>query len=85
MRKAYGDKLPGSGYARSGKAGGYAPGTDVASGRPAAAAAVASTHDTALTVTSSVAGAGALLVLVSWAFTAVRRDRRRRGTPATGA
>ncbi|BFP56028.1 hypothetical protein SCMC78_58350 [Streptomyces sp. CMC78] len=34
VRKAYGDKLPGSAYARSGKAGGYGPG---AAGGPAPA------------------------------------------------
>ncbi|MFD3653829.1 hypothetical protein [Streptomyces sp. NPDC058620] len=101
VRKAYGDKLPDSGYGRSGKAGGYATGpgtapgpgkatgtdpglgTGVAAGRPAAAAV--STPDTALAVTSAVAGAGALLVLVSWARTAVRRDRRRGETPGADA
>ncbi|MFB7231021.1 hypothetical protein ACFCY9_25125 [Streptomyces fimicarius] len=36
VRKAYGDKLPGSGYARSGKAGGYGP---EAAGGPAPAPA----------------------------------------------
>ncbi|WP_328909542.1 hypothetical protein OG230_08600 [Streptomyces sp. NBC_00234] len=89
VRKEYGDKLPGSGYAHSGKAGGYAPGTGPEPGTEKVAArqatAAAGTHDTALTVTSAVAGAGALLVLVSWALTTVRRDRRRRETLATGA
>ncbi|MFE7340101.1 hypothetical protein [Streptomyces griseus] len=41
VRKAYGDKLPGSGYARSGKAGGYGP---EAAGGPAPAPAPGPVH-----------------------------------------
>ncbi|WP_137233816.1 hypothetical protein [Streptomyces sp. BPSDS2] len=41
VQKAYGDKLPGSGYARSGKAGGYGP---EAAGGPAPAPAPGPVH-----------------------------------------
>ncbi|MFE4858251.1 hypothetical protein [Streptomyces sp. NPDC056670] len=69
---AYGDKLPGSAYDRSGKAGGYAETAEESRAQAAQAAAVASRHgDTSLTVLS---GAGALLVL-GLTGAAVRRRR----------
>ncbi|MGW6710169.1 hypothetical protein ACWGDE_35505 [Streptomyces sp. NPDC054956] len=63
--KAYGDKLPGSAYARSGKAGGFAP-TEAAAG--------SGTADGLLPV-----GAGAVaLALGAAGLAAVRRSRRQR-------
>ncbi|MGC5346743.1 hypothetical protein ACPXCE_13215 [Streptomyces sp. DT24] len=73
VRAAYGDKLPGSGYARSGKAGGYAP---VAAPTPGRAPGV-------LTTRTAGVGAGVLAVLALGGLTALRRHRGRRG--ATGA
>ncbi|WP_326764952.1 hypothetical protein OG978_10570 [Streptomyces sp. NBC_01591] len=84
VRAAYGDKLPGSAYARSGKAGGYAPADGPpgsGSGKPRTAAA-STASGTALTATSAVAGAGALAVLGLGGLTAVRSRRRR--NPVTG-
>ncbi|MFJ2372600.1 hypothetical protein ACIOZL_07360 [Streptomyces sp. NPDC087769] len=79
VRAAYGDKLPGSGYARSGKAGGYAP--PAAAPAPEPRTVTASTASgTALTATSAAAGAGALVVLALSGLT-VLRNRRRRETP----
>ncbi|MFD7528461.1 MULTISPECIES: hypothetical protein [unclassified Streptomyces] len=78
VRAAYGDKLPGSGYARSGKAGGYAPPAAPAPEPRTVAAGTAS--GTALTATSAAAGAGALVVLALSGLT-VLRNRRRRETP----
>ncbi|MFI1680070.1 hypothetical protein [Streptomyces sp. NPDC020607] len=70
VRKAYADKLPGSAYEKSGKAGGYdepAPGPKTDDGGP-------------VTVASSLAGAGALVALgLSGAALARRRGARRRG------
>ncbi|MFF2020316.1 hypothetical protein ACFVW2_00685 [Streptomyces sp. NPDC058171] len=83
VRSAYGDKLRGSGYAKSGKAGGYGPaeaarGAEGAHG-PAAhdtPATRAAEPDGALSVPVAV-GAGAagvgLLALLLWAGTALRR------------
>ncbi|MFE6684228.1 hypothetical protein [Streptomyces sp. NPDC057729] len=81
VRRAYGDKLPGSGYARSGKAGGYGPSTSTSGPREDAGGdhgvAVAGTaSDTALTATSAVAGAGALAVLALGGITALRSRHR---------
>ncbi|MEV5687062.1 hypothetical protein AB0L68_28320 [Streptomyces sp. NPDC052164] len=99
VREAYGDKLPGSGYARSGRAGGYGPDAATGSGPapgpasgpgsgPVMAATAAGAPDTAadgaLTATSAVAGAGALLALALCGITAARRHRRTRETPASG-
>ncbi|NEB36679.1 hypothetical protein [Streptomyces sp. SID14515] len=106
VRKAYGDKLPGSEYARSGKAGGYGPeavggqapapapgpvqgpapgqAPDTAAG-PALAGAASGSPDTALTVVSTTAGAGALLALVLCGAAAVRRRSRTGRSPATDA
>ncbi|MCX4867809.1 hypothetical protein OHU11_32690 [Streptomyces sp. NBC_00257] len=79
VRAAYGDKLPGSGYARSGKAGGYAPPAAAPAPEPRTAAA-STASGTALTATSAAAGAGALVVLALSGLT-VLRNRRRRETP----
>ncbi|MFE9406150.1 hypothetical protein ACFYNY_31095 [Streptomyces sp. NPDC006530] len=72
VQRAYGDKLPGSAYDRSGKAGGYAGPAEAAG---AARAAVAG-GDTALAPVSAVAGAGLALGLLG---TAWRRRRRAAG------
>ncbi|NEA02596.1 hypothetical protein G3I28_25220, partial [Streptomyces sp. SID10116] len=70
VHKAYADKLPGSAYEKSGKAGGYdepAPGPKTDDGGP-------------VTVASSLAGAGALLALgLSGAALVRRRGARQRG------
>ncbi|MFF3998330.1 hypothetical protein ACFYX8_34120 [Streptomyces cyaneofuscatus] len=92
VKEAYGDKLPGSGYAKSGKAGGYGPGAaDADTGQapapgPALAdAAGTGTPDTALTTVSTMAGAGALLALALGGATAVRHRLRTRRNPAPDA
>ncbi|WP_437113431.1 hypothetical protein [Streptomyces venezuelae] len=70
VRKAYADKLPGSSYEKSGKAGGYeepAQGPKTDDGGP-------------VTVASSLAGAGALVALgLSGAALVRRRGARQRG------
>ncbi|QES40970.1 hypothetical protein DEJ49_08130 [Streptomyces venezuelae] len=70
VREAYADKLPGSAYEKSGKAGGYdepAPGPKTDDGAP-------------VTVASSLAGAGALVALgLSGAALVRRRGARQRG------
>ncbi|WP_240361858.1 hypothetical protein [Streptomyces sp. MBT27] len=72
---AYGDKLPGSAYDRSGKAGGYAETAAETRAQAAQAAAVAARNDDGSpTVTATVAGAGVLLAL-GLTGTAVRRRR----------
>ncbi|MFJ2772833.1 hypothetical protein [Streptomyces sp. NPDC087300] len=74
VQKAYGDKLPGSAYAKSGKAGGY----DKESAGNAAGTG-ASTQGP-VTVASSIAGAGALLALgISGTALVRRRAARREG------
>ncbi|MFF6910382.1 hypothetical protein ACFY9Q_31130 [Streptomyces sp. NPDC012389] len=93
VKEAYGDKLPGSGYAKSGKAGGYGPEAAAAPGAaeapapgPALAdAAGTGTPDTALTTVSTMAGAGALLALALGGATAVRHRIRTRQNPAPDA
>ncbi|MEV0445428.1 hypothetical protein AB0I84_23035 [Streptomyces spectabilis] len=78
VHKAYGDKLPGSAYAKSGKAGGYdkpAAPPDSA-GRTASAAGGA---DGPVTVVSSVAAAGAAVALGLSGVAFVRRRSRRLG------
>ncbi|MEV0782047.1 hypothetical protein AB0I52_03455 [Streptomyces sp. NPDC050423] len=88
VRAAYADKLPGSRYARSGRAGGYGPaGAEPAAGHPAAAArpgpAIAADTgadqgaDTALTAASGAAAAGAAAVLGLCGAKALRRRRAR--------
>ncbi|MFG2719451.1 hypothetical protein ACGFW5_14315 [Streptomyces sp. NPDC048416] len=75
---AYGDKLPGSAYDRSGKAGGYAETAQETRAQAAQAGAVAAGGtggDSSLTV---VSGAGALLVLGLGGAGVLRRRRRAR-------
>ncbi|MCX5390015.1 hypothetical protein ABZY68_06050 [Streptomyces sp. NPDC006482] len=67
VAKAYGDKLPGSAYAKKGAAGGYAP--------QASAPAPAPHEEPAVTVASTAAGAGAVLALALAATAAIRRRR----------
>ncbi|MFF1697373.1 hypothetical protein ACFVXC_27795 [Streptomyces sp. NPDC058257] len=76
VHDAYADKLPGSAYAKSGKAGGFAPKEPVA--RPPAAPAEASAEGP-VTVASSVAGAGALVALGLSGVAVLRRRARQRG------
>ncbi|MFE6662071.1 hypothetical protein ACFVFH_00700 [Streptomyces sp. NPDC057697] len=88
VRAAYGDKLPGSGYARSGKAGGYGPSTAPSTapgpgGRGQGAVAAGTASGPAVAAVPATAGAGALLVLALGGLT-VLRNRRRRG-PADSA
>lgn len=99
VKEAYGDKLPGSGYAKSGKAGGYGPGAAGTGQAPAAEgpapapapgpvladAAGTGTPDTALTTVSTMAGAGALLALALGGATAVRHRFRTRRNSAPDA
>ncbi|GAA1907212.1 hypothetical protein GCM10009837_33480 [Streptomyces durmitorensis] len=66
VHAAYADKLPGSAYAKSGKAGGFAPKERASEPSP----------EGPVTVASSVAGAGALLAL-GLSGVAVRRRRAR--------
>ncbi|MEU6977959.1 MULTISPECIES: hypothetical protein [unclassified Streptomyces] len=68
--KAYGDKLPGSGYARKGAAGGY--GTDAAT--PGVSDGGVS-DGPAVTAASTAAGAGAVLVLALTGAVALRKRR----------
>ncbi|MBO0510205.1 hypothetical protein [Streptomyces beijiangensis] len=71
VRKAYGDKLPGSAYAKSGKAGGYgAP--QAASGTEAAQAAPPAKDDSALDPAAAGA-AGAVLLALTTAAVRLRR------------
>ncbi|MEU6013286.1 hypothetical protein ABZ826_04245 [Streptomyces sp. NPDC047515] len=81
VQRAYGDKLPGSGYARSGKAGGYGPSATASGPRQGAGgdrrvAAAGAASDTALTATSAAAGTGVLAVLALGGITALRNRRR---------
>ncbi|MFI9002411.1 hypothetical protein [Streptomyces sp. NPDC053541] len=69
VARAYGDKLPGSAYARKGAAGGYDP--------AAPATASAARRDPAVTGASAAAGAGALLALALTATAALRRRAAR--------
>ncbi|GAA2428589.1 hypothetical protein GCM10010388_15180 [Streptomyces mauvecolor] len=76
VAKAYGDKLPGSAYDRSGKAGGYAETAEETRAQAAQAAAVAEGDTTSSTAVSAVAGAGAALALGLLGTAALRRRRR---------
>ncbi|MEU1436631.1 hypothetical protein ACFYPA_25625 [Streptomyces sp. NPDC005775] len=78
VRAAYADKLPGSGYARAGRAGGYGPMAQAPA--IAADATPASPAGTALTAASGAAAAGAVAVLALCGVTALRARSRRRGT-----
>ncbi|MFE9819000.1 hypothetical protein [Streptomyces sp. NPDC005773] len=81
VRNAYADKLPGSGYARAGRAGGYGPtGAQPAEGRPGPAIAAGTATGTALTATSGAAAAGAVAVLALCGVTVLRTRHRRRTT-----
>ncbi|MFF9068756.1 hypothetical protein ACF09E_25730 [Streptomyces sp. NPDC014891] len=80
VARAYGDKLPGSAYAKKGTAGGYGvPGTDPSAAGPmtgpAAAAAAEPGAGATATVTVASAGAGAGLALLLVSVAAVRRRR----------
>nr|WP_260867732.1 hypothetical protein [Streptomyces sp. SAJ15] len=66
VHESYGDKLPGSAYARKGMAGGY---------EPAQASATGGSSDGLLTVTSTIAGVGALVALGLCAAAALRTRR----------
>ncbi|MFJ5095993.1 hypothetical protein [Streptomyces sp. NPDC088557] len=91
VAQAYGDKLPGSAYAKKGAAGGYDPRAQPPAGpearaqvRAQAPAAVPVSHaadtggDTA--VTAATAGAGAALALALAGAVVVRRRRAAAGT-----
>nr|WSW69872.1 hypothetical protein OG461_28790 [Streptomyces sp. NBC_00995] len=74
VRAAYADKLPGSGYARAGRAGGYGPS---AAGPAIAADATAVTPaGPAVTAASGAAAAVAVLALGGVAFLRTRHRRR---------
>ncbi|MEU0686654.1 hypothetical protein [Streptomyces uncialis] len=81
VRQAYGDKLPGSAYAKSGKAGGYGPAAEqgtrpaAGAGTPARAAAPDEPLNVSVAVASGAAGVGLLATLL-WAGTALRRRGR---------
>ncbi|GHE88247.1 hypothetical protein GCM10018785_64590 [Streptomyces longispororuber] len=82
VHKEYGDKLPGSAYAKSGKAGGFGAAPEAAgsqSGPATAAGTAAGSTDGAVTVVSSVAAAGAALALGLSGAALVRRRTRRLG------
>ncbi|MGW2228778.1 hypothetical protein [Streptomyces formicae] len=77
VQKAYGDKLPGSAYEKSGKAGGYDTAKPV---RKAAQESAQAPAQGPVTVASSIAGAGALLALgISGTALVRRRAARRQG------
>ncbi|MEU5436295.1 hypothetical protein AB0G73_23365 [Streptomyces sp. NPDC020719] len=69
---AYGDKLPGSAYAKSGKAGGYGQTPEEA--RAQAAASATGGHS-ALTATSAAAGGAGALAALGLGAVALRRRR----------
>ncbi|GAA3910374.1 hypothetical protein GCM10022244_20470 [Streptomyces gulbargensis] len=81
VARAYGDKRPGSAYARKGAAGGYAAGTAPAADAPttATAGAPARTGGTVATAVSGAAEAGAVLALALTATAALRRRARAEG------
>ncbi|MFB7393010.1 hypothetical protein [Streptomyces sp. NPDC056191] len=75
VARAYGDKLPGSAYAKKGTAGGYGgPGAAAAAG-PMTGPAAEPGAGAAVTVASATAGAGAGLALLLVSVAAVRRRR----------
>lgn len=83
VHAAYADKLPGSSYAKSGEAGGFAP-KERTPGSPAAPAPAAPAEASAsaegpVTVASSVAGAGALAALGLTGVAVLRRRTRQHG------
>ncbi|MQS40098.1 hypothetical protein [Streptomyces katsurahamanus] len=79
VRAAYGDKLPGSAYAKKGLAGGYEPAGQAAGAavKTRAAASAESGRDTgAPSMIPVAAGAGAVLAVALCAVTALRLRRR---------
>ncbi|MFE7121437.1 hypothetical protein ACFU99_38995, partial [Streptomyces sp. NPDC057654] len=82
VHKAYGDKMPGSEYAKKGLAGGYGAdsgaGADAAKGdAPAVAQAASVTHDNdGLLTATSLATGGAAVVALGLSVVAARRRRR---------
>lgn len=76
VHAAYADKLPGSAYAKSGEAGGFAA-KERAAERPEVAAPASA--DGPVTVASSVAGAGALAALGLSGAAVLRRRNRQHG------
>ncbi|MFH8370794.1 hypothetical protein [Streptomyces sp. NPDC018031] len=83
VRRAYGDKLPGSPYAAKGKAGGYGEetGPEPDGGAPARAGA-AGTGDGPPAGVPAVAGAGALAALALGGVAVLRARRRSAGDRA---
>lgn len=81
VHEAYGDKLPGSAYEKSGKAGGYEEKADRAetAGRAGGHERASAPSGEPMTAASSVAGAGALLALGLSAAAVLRHRRRQRG------
>ncbi|WP_246430309.1 hypothetical protein [Streptomyces rectiverticillatus] len=75
VHKAYGDKLPGSAYAKDGRAGGYGPQQAAAEQQQAAPAPQEGSGP--LSTTSAAAAGGAALLLGAGAVAARRRLRRR--------
>ncbi|MFJ3783530.1 hypothetical protein [Streptomyces sp. NPDC090093] len=87
VARAYGDKLPGSAYAKKGAAGGYgpqeAPGQEAAAlAAPAPQAAQESRTDASGGSAATAAGVGVALALALTAGTAIRRRRAPRSGPA---
>ncbi|WP_435975284.1 hypothetical protein [Streptomyces sp. Qhu_M48] len=88
VARAYGDKLPGSAYAKKGAAGGYAPeaaapALPTGGHAPEAAApplATGARAEPAVTVASATAGVGAALALALLGTAAIRRRRVSRET-----
>ncbi|MGK5728432.1 hypothetical protein [Streptomyces sp. URMC 124] len=76
VHKAYGDKLPGSAYAKDGRAGGYGPGQEAAAEQQAAPAPQGGSGPLSTTASAAAAG-GAAVVLGAGAVAARRRLRRR--------
>ncbi|MGW5865537.1 hypothetical protein ACWFRJ_25535 [Streptomyces sp. NPDC055239] len=79
VHAAYADKLPGSAYAKSGKAGGFAPKERKEPVAQPPAAPVEASAEGPVTVASSVAGAGALVALGLSGAAVLRRRVRQRG------
>lgn len=79
VHAAYGDKLPGSAYEKSGKAGGFAQKERAAEPPAAASPTAAASAEGPVTMVSSVAGAGALAALGLSGVAVLRRRIRQRG------
>ncbi|MFJ7127178.1 hypothetical protein [Streptomyces sp. NPDC098101] len=82
VARAYGDKLPGSAYAKKGAAGGYGPQEAAAQAAPAPRAAQASRTDASGGSAATAAGVGAALALALTAGAAIRRRRAAGSGPA---